>query len=121
MFNVCELFSLDDLVLELRNERNFTNIIQSFVGIEFNLSKGEFIIDEFALNIFINYLAILLVYTPDSKNLGRHYILPENTSIDNCTIFYIGGESLTLTNILMTYNKCKVSNQERFIDRQDIN
>jgi diphthamide biosynthesis protein 2 len=56
--------------------------------------------------LFINCLIYLLLETPDP---GRHYMLPENISIENCTIFYIGCESLTLTNIIMTHNKCKVS------------
>ncbi|SCZ89665.1 BZ3500_MvSof-1268-A1-R1_Chr9g10537 [Microbotryum saponariae] len=36
------------------------------------------------------------------------YELPEGTTIDDCAIFYIGGESLALNNILMTHGKCPV-------------
>lgn len=37
---------------------------------------------------------------------GRYFTLPEDQSIDNCSCFYIGGESLTLKNLMMTLNKC---------------
>ncbi|SCV69855.1 BQ2448_1249 [Microbotryum intermedium] len=36
------------------------------------------------------------------------YDLPEGTTINDCAIFYIGGESLALNNILMTHGKCPV-------------
>ncbi|SGY13620.1 BQ5605_C010g05915 [Microbotryum silenes-dioicae] len=36
------------------------------------------------------------------------YELPEGTTIDDCAIFYIGGESLALNNILITHGKCPV-------------
>ncbi|CAG8442688.1 3358_t:CDS:2 [Funneliformis caledonium] len=99
MYDVVYSYCINDFVLELRNEKNYTNIIQSFVMLEFNFLKD----------------------TPVSNHLGRHYSLPENISIENCSIFYIGGESLTLTNILMTYNKCKVFsyNPETQIGRQE--
>ena len=51
----------------------------------------------------------MVIHTVDSKNSGRHYVLADDTPIENYIIFYIGCESLTLTNIIMTYNKCKVS------------
>ncbi|TPX45357.1 hypothetical protein SeLEV6574_g03908 [Synchytrium endobioticum] len=34
---------------------------------------------------------------------GRQYVLKENSSINDYTIFYIGPESLTLTNIIVTH------------------
>ncbi|GES89558.1 diphthamide biosynthesis protein 2 [Rhizophagus clarus] len=89
MYDVVYSYCINDFVHRLRNESNFKNIIQSFVKSEFNFSD----------NLKDNSVP---------KNSGRHYILPENTSIENYTIFYIGYESLTLTNIIMTYNKCKV-------------
>ncbi|KAG2225349.1 hypothetical protein INT45_005593 [Circinella minor] len=39
---------------------------------------------------------------------GRSYDLPEGVSLESCSIFFIGEESLTLTNILMVHNKCQV-------------
>ncbi|KAK9695027.1 Diphthamide biosynthesis protein 2, variant 2 [Basidiobolus ranarum] len=39
---------------------------------------------------------------------GRNYNIPEGKDINDYTLFFIGGESLTLTNILMTKNKCTV-------------
>ncbi|RIA85674.1 putative diphthamide synthesis protein [Glomus cerebriforme] len=89
MYDVIYSYCINDFVFKLRNEKKFTNIIQTFVETEFNFSNNS-------------------EDTSDSKNSGRHYILPENISIENCTIFYIGCESLTLTNIIMTHNKCKV-------------
>lgn len=32
----------------------------------------------------------------------------DNDTIENCTIFYIGGESLSLTNLLITHSSCDV-------------
>ncbi|KAJ8655646.1 diphthamide biosynthesis protein 2 [Lichtheimia ornata] len=39
---------------------------------------------------------------------GRYYELPEDIAIEDCSIFFIGAESLTLTNIMMIHNKCPV-------------
>ncbi|RHZ72159.1 hypothetical protein Glove_245g24 [Diversispora epigaea] len=41
------------------------------------------------------------------KIQGRSYSLPKRTKIEDCTLFYIGEEGPTLTNILLTHNKCK--------------
>ncbi|KAJ3133271.1 Diphthamide biosynthesis protein 2 [Physocladia obscura] len=35
---------------------------------------------------------------------GRKYVIPEGRDLKEYTIIYIGGESLTLTNIIMTHN-----------------
>ncbi|KAK3089471.1 hypothetical protein FSP39_003874 [Pinctada imbricata] len=43
---------------------------------------------------------------------GRSFILSSSTSIDECEMFYIGKESLTLTNLMMTFNKCKFSSYD---------
>ncbi|KAI9020045.1 diphthamide biosynthesis protein 2 [Phycomyces nitens] len=37
---------------------------------------------------------------------GRYYTLPKDLPIESCSIFFVGSESLTLTNILMVHNKC---------------
>ncbi|GAA5803487.1 hypothetical protein HPULCUR_008969 [Helicostylum pulchrum] len=42
----------------------------------------------------------------EMKRGGRYFELPENIAIENCSIFFIGKESLTLTNIMMVHNKC---------------
>ncbi|KAI8146737.1 diphthamide biosynthesis protein 2 [Fennellomyces sp. T-0311] len=39
---------------------------------------------------------------------GRSYDLPTGVTLDACSIFFIGSESLTLTNILMVHNMCPV-------------
>ncbi|KAG0169489.1 Diphthamide biosynthesis protein 2 [Apophysomyces sp. BC1034] len=39
---------------------------------------------------------------------GRFFELPEGVTIDMCSILFIGGESLTLTNIMMVHNKCQL-------------
>ncbi|KAG1234090.1 hypothetical protein G6F68_002815 [Rhizopus microsporus] len=44
----------------------------------------------------------------EKKKGGRYFELPENVSIDTCSIFFVGEESLTLTNIMMVHNKCPV-------------
>lgn len=36
------------------------------------------------------------------------YDLPAGVGIDDCTIFYLGGESLALNNLLMTHGRCSV-------------
>ena len=50
-----------------------------------------------------------------SRKGGRSYDLPEGVSLESCSIFFIGEESLTLTNILMVHNKCQVKQKEIFI------
>ncbi|KAJ8328984.1 Diphthamide biosynthesis protein 2 [Batrachochytrium dendrobatidis] len=38
---------------------------------------------------------------------GQKYILPEGVQIQDVTMFYIGDESLNLTNLMMTHSMCK--------------
>ncbi|KAG0085031.1 Diphthamide biosynthesis protein 2 [Podila epicladia] len=42
------------------------------------------------------------------RKFGRTYDLPEGTKIEDYTIFYIGDESPTLSNIMMTHSQCDV-------------
>ncbi|KAG0006909.1 Diphthamide biosynthesis protein 2 [Modicella reniformis] len=42
------------------------------------------------------------------RRFGRVYELPEGDTIDDYTLFYVGDESPTLSNIMMTHNKCEV-------------
>ncbi|KAI8340997.1 diphthamide biosynthesis protein 2 [Choanephora cucurbitarum] len=44
----------------------------------------------------------------EMKRGGRYFELPESISIEECAIFFVGSESLTLTNIMMVHNKCPV-------------
>ncbi|CAO3666153.1 unnamed protein product [Rhizopus stolonifer] len=44
----------------------------------------------------------------EKKRGGRYFELPEGISIESCSIFFVGSESLTLTNIMMVHNKCPV-------------
>jgi diphthamide biosynthesis protein 2 len=38
----------------------------------------------------------------------RRYELPEGVEIEDCAIWYLGGESLGLNNLLITHGKCPV-------------
>ncbi|XP_029181638.2 2-(3-amino-3-carboxypropyl)histidine synthase subunit 2-like [Acropora millepora] len=38
---------------------------------------------------------------------GREFRLPENTELEEWSMFYIGSQSLCLTNLMMSYNKCQ--------------
>ncbi|KAF9902348.1 Diphthamide biosynthesis protein 2 [Linnemannia zychae] len=42
------------------------------------------------------------------RRFGRTYDLPEGNNIEDYAIFYIGEESPTLSNIMMTHSKCEV-------------
>ncbi|KAF9133612.1 Diphthamide biosynthesis protein 2 [Mortierella sp. 14UC] len=42
------------------------------------------------------------------RRFGRTYDLPEGDNIEDYTIFYIGDESPTLSNIMMTHSRCEV-------------
>ncbi|KAI7900874.1 diphthamide biosynthesis protein 2 [Cokeromyces recurvatus] len=42
----------------------------------------------------------------EKKRGGRYFELPKDVPLESCSIFFVGAESLTLTNILMVYNKC---------------
>lgn len=44
----------------------------------------------------------------EKKRGGRYFELPENIAIEDCSIFFVGDESLTLTNIMVVHNKCSV-------------
>ncbi len=43
------------------------------------------------------------------------YDLPEGVNVDDCAIFYLGGESLGLNNLLITHGRCAVSLQTRLV------
>ena len=48
------------------------------------------------------------------------FTLPEGVdSIEECAIFYLGGESLALNNLLMTHGKCKVSVSKARLSKDD--
>ncbi|KJE88859.1 diphthamide biosynthesis protein 2 [Capsaspora owczarzaki ATCC 30864] len=38
---------------------------------------------------------------------GRIFVLPDGDTVSEYAIFYVGQESLTLTNLMMTYNSCQ--------------
>ncbi|KAF9189362.1 Diphthamide biosynthesis protein 2 [Haplosporangium sp. Z 767] len=42
------------------------------------------------------------------RRFGRTYDLSEGDKIEDYTLFYVGGESPTLSNIMMTHSKCDV-------------
>jgi len=42
------------------------------------------------------------------RRFGRTYDLPEGDNVEDYTIFYIGDESPTLSNIMMTHSTCEV-------------
>ncbi|KAG1205195.1 hypothetical protein G6F35_011794 [Rhizopus arrhizus] len=44
----------------------------------------------------------------EKKKGGRYFELPKDIDIESCSIFFVGAESLTLTNIMMVHNKCPV-------------
>lgn len=37
---------------------------------------------------------------------GRSFTLPQDHKVEKCSILYVGGESLTLKNLMMSLNKC---------------
>ncbi|KAG0364287.1 putative diphthamide synthesis protein-domain-containing protein [Gamsiella multidivaricata] len=42
------------------------------------------------------------------RKFGRTYDLPKGDNIEDYTLFYVGDESTTLSNIMMTHSKCDV-------------
>ncbi|KAF8935118.1 Diphthamide biosynthesis protein 2 [Dissophora ornata] len=44
----------------------------------------------------------------NKRSFGRTYDLPEGDNIEDYTLFYVGDESPTLSNIMMTHSKCEV-------------
>ncbi|CAO3651240.1 unnamed protein product [Cunninghamella blakesleeana] len=44
----------------------------------------------------------------NNNGSSRSYILPNGITIDQCIIFFIGKEGLTLTNIMMVHNQCQI-------------
>lgn len=47
-------------------------------------------------------------HTKKRRRFGRIYDLPEGDQIEDYTLFYVGDESPTLSNIMMTHSKCDV-------------
>jgi diphthamide biosynthesis protein 2 len=47
----------------------------------------------------------------EKRTGGRTYTLPTGITLDQCVIYFIGHEGLTLTNIMMVHHQCQVSNQ----------
>ncbi|KAL1921869.1 uncharacterized protein VTP21DRAFT_10511 [Calcarisporiella thermophila] len=37
---------------------------------------------------------------------GWKFQMPDNVKLEDCKIFYVGGESMRLTNLIITHNKC---------------
>lgn len=53
---------------------------------------------------------------PDPPRIS--YDLPQGVdSVEECAIFYIGGESLALKNLLMTHGRCSVSRKVRMLSK----
>ena len=104
--------SKDAIVASLRNVHMFTNIIPSHVVTESNLQASLHEDSQIASSSLQDdtELHTLSKDIPAIKVDGTHrsFYLPTGVELGDCTMFYIGGESLTLTNILMTYNKCQV-------------
>ncbi|CAO3599241.1 unnamed protein product [Absidia cylindrospora] len=44
----------------------------------------------------------------EKRQGGRTYTLPKEINLDQCVIFFIGHEGLTLTNIMMVHHQCQV-------------
>ncbi|CAG8603074.1 10714_t:CDS:10 [Paraglomus occultum] len=87
MYDVMHAHCIEDFVQKVQKS-NYTHIIRSFVRTEANLKPLEETDEE-------------------TFTSGRRYALPDGINIEDCSVFYIGDESLTLTNLIMTLNKCK--------------
>ncbi|KAH9942803.1 putative diphthamide synthesis protein-domain-containing protein [Amylocystis lapponica] len=48
------------------------------------------------------------VQTPEAQDTSTDSYQPPDHPADDCVIFYVGGESLSLTNLLMTHASCEV-------------
>ncbi|KAJ3163445.1 Diphthamide biosynthesis protein 2 [Geranomyces michiganensis] len=48
---------------------------------------------------------------PDNRS-GRAYQLGPNTTINDYALFYIGPESLALTNLVLTHNQCEIASYD---------
>jgi len=46
--------------------------------------------------------------TKSTPSVSAQPILTKDTPVEDCTLLYIGGESLSLTNLLMTHSSCDV-------------
>ncbi|CAG8707431.1 6029_t:CDS:2, partial [Racocetra persica] len=98
MYDVVYSYCIDKFMHKVRKDLKYTNVIQSFVKTDCNISQGLKDMNSPQLN-------------------GRYYKLLEGTSIESYTIFYIGEESATLVNILLTYNKCKVRGHQESLPK----
>ncbi|KAI8071264.1 putative diphthamide synthesis protein-domain-containing protein [Gongronella butleri] len=46
--------------------------------------------------------------TVSNQQRGRAYELPDGVALSDCVIYFVGHDSLTLTNIMMVHNQCKI-------------
>lgn len=49
----------------------------------------------------------------EKRTGGRTYTLPAGVSLDQCVIYFIGHEGLTLTNIMMVHHQCQVRDENK--------
>ncbi|CAG8792687.1 19317_t:CDS:10, partial [Dentiscutata erythropus] len=113
MYDVVYSYCIDKFVHKVRTDLKYTNVIQSLVKTDCNISqglKGKFEGRKITMPIVDFHYSFLNYWVDMNSPLlnGRYYKLFEGMNIESYTIFYIGGESATLVNVLLTYNKCKV-------------
>lgn len=98
---------LDAETLTNRLSETYSHIIPTKIQIESGLQST--LNDSVACKQAPQAAAAAAGGTDERRRGGRHYELPEDTSLESCSLFFIGTESLTLTNIIMVHNKCPVS------------
>lgn len=102
LYDVIYYHAIDELKMLIC--KTFTNVIASTLnipdGVHRNMGGSAAVSVEDATSTRHSSRKTL-------SKCGRTIDLPEGTRLDNYLMCYIGAESATLTNLLMTFNKCQ--------------
>ncbi|KAF9971481.1 Diphthamide biosynthesis protein 2 [Actinomortierella ambigua] len=118
MFDVVYAHCIDDLYKTLTEDMQYTNIIKSRVetesdiGLVLSESTRSASCTQIPADSHGNSCAGAPSLATQAQNenrrrFGRVYDLPENANIEDYSLFYVGDESPTLSNIIITHSKCQ--------------
>ncbi|OZJ03903.1 hypothetical protein BZG36_03286 [Bifiguratus adelaidae] len=126
MCDVVYAHAMDPLLSTLKNQYNYTQLLHKPIKSDENLDRAPCAFSTTTGCACQSAASAGTDNTSGTQNhdhheaangnhsyaTSRHADLPEGKRMEDYSLFYVGGESLTLTNILMVYNKCEVSSYD---------
>ncbi|XP_023663156.1 2-(3-amino-3-carboxypropyl)histidine synthase subunit 2 [Paramormyrops kingsleyae] len=104
LYDVVYSHIIDDLLKLLQPE--YVNVITSVLNVDGVVCKSYGQILQQAKDTGHTEAELALYGDRLVHKYGRQFILKEGCSIEDYSIFYVGQEGVTLTNFMMTWNKC---------------